>query len=89
MDTGSGVDICNYDHVPKGGKGLVHPKNKVVFQTANGPIDSVPVYPGIVKPLGEAVAPFVLKNTPALLSVGKRCYEKGFGFYWFPTRSRS
>ena len=77
MDTGSGVDICSFADVPASRKGLQKSNIEVVFNTANGPIDSGPLYPGIVGPLQEGAAPFVLPDTPALLSVGKRCMEKG------------
>ena len=83
MDTGSGVDICRANQVPKGAK-TVKPKDKIIFNTANGPIDAGPMLPGILGPFDEAVAPFILPDTPALLTVGKRCFCKGYGFYWFP-----
>ena len=32
--------------------------------------------------LGEAVRPYILKSTPAVLSVGFRCMELGYTFIW-------
>ena len=83
MDTGSGVDICRAAQVPAGAK-TVKPKDKIVFNTANGPIDAGPMLPGMLEPFDEAIAPFILPDTPALLSVGKRCFSKGYGFLLVP-----
>ena len=32
--------------------------------------------------LNEVVTPYVLPSTPAVLSVGQRCLEKGYDFVW-------
>ena len=83
-DIGSGVDICGQEHVPADGSGLVRPETAIVFHTANGAVDAGPMYPGKLLPLAEAIAPYVLESTPPLLSVGKRCMKKGYGFFWLP-----
>ena len=83
MDTGAGMDIVGNKDVPNK-KSLIKPDVNVMFNTANGLIEGGSMCPGIVKPLGEGIAPFVLPNSPALLTVGRRCLEKGYGFYWFP-----
>ena len=71
MDTGSGVDICSFADVPEDGHGLVKTKSDVVFHTANGMVPAGPMFPGIVEPLREGVAPYVLPSSPALLSMLK------------------
>ena len=53
MDTGSGVDICQQQQVPKGAK-TVKPDEDIVFNTANGPIDAGPMFPGILGPFRRA-----------------------------------
>ena len=83
-DTGSGVDVCSQEHTPKSGEGLVKIAEGLSFNTANGPVDAGPVYPGLLRPLDEAIAPYIMESSPPLLSVGKRCMKKGFGFFWFP-----
>ena len=35
-----------------------------------------------VKELNQVVTPFVLKSTPAVLSIGKRCADQSFFFLW-------
>ena len=87
MDTGSGVDICGQECVPVNGSGLVYPEMMTVFHTANGSVDAGPVFPGILNPFAEAIAPYVLESTPNLLTVGKRCMKKGYGFFWFPWKA--
>ena len=88
MDTGSGVDICQKQQVPKGAK-TVKADEHIVFNTANGPIDAGPMFPGILGPFDEPIAPFILPDTPALLTVGKRCFCKGYGFIGFHIRNHS
>ena len=83
-DTGSGVDICGQEHIPADGKGVVQSTTEVIFHTANGTVEAGPMYPGKLLPLSEAIAPYILESTPPLLSVGKRCMKKGYGFFWFP-----
>ena len=70
-DTGSGVDICGREYVPADGSGLVQTDAGLIFHTANGTVDAGPMYPGMLLPFSEAIAPYVLESTPPLLSVGK------------------
>ena len=85
-DTGSGVDICGQEHAPTDGTGLVRPASEMLFHTANGTVSAGPVYPGLLRPFDEAIAPHILESTPPLLTVGKRCMTKGYGFFWFPMK---
>ena len=78
-DTGSGVDVCGKEHAPKDGTGLIRPASEMFFHTANGTVSAGPVYPGLLGPLNEAIAPYILESTPPLLTVGKRCMTKGYG----------
>ena len=79
-DTGSGVDICGREYVPANGSGLVQTDAGLIFHTANGTVDAGPMYPGMLLPFSEAIAPYVLESTPPLLSAGKRCMKKGHGW---------
>ena len=54
----------------------------LTLSTANGecrPAGSVPMR---AEALGEVSTALVLENTPNVLSVGLRCMEYGYGFYW-------
>ena len=70
MDTGSGVDICQKSCVPKGAK-TVKSEDDIVFNTANGRIDAGPMYPGILGPFDEPIAPFVLPEAPCVALCGQ------------------
>ncbi len=50
--------------------------------TAIGRIESRNVVPVFCKELDQGVKPYLLRDTPAVLSVGKRCMEQGFTFHW-------
>ena len=67
--------------------GLVESSTSIMFLTANGPVPSGPMYPGLLGPFDECIAPFVLDSSPALLTVGKRCMDRGYGFHWFPYKA--
>ena len=41
-----------------------------------------------VPDIGETIEPYILDSTPNVLSVGYRCQERGWGFYWEPWSSR-
>ena len=52
--------------------------------TANGPIPVTEKALLQVAPLGEVIEPLVMESCPPVLTVGKRCMEHGWGFYWPP-----
>eukprot|EP00972_Heterocapsa_arctica_P068348 10097448-Heterocapsa_arctica.AAC.1 len=52
------------------------------FRTANGFTVSTHSAPMKIEELGEEIAPFVLQDTPAVLSVGDRDMNKGYTFVW-------
>ena len=84
MDTGCGHDLV--------GKKMVHgyqtqaaPVGKsgsITFATANGKIRTTEVVPMHCEVFGNEIAPFLLPETPPVLSVGKRCMEEQYDFHW-------
>ena len=38
-------------------------------------------------PLSEEIIPYVLDDTPPVLSVGLRCRQYGYEFHWFPHKT--
>eukprot|EP00972_Heterocapsa_arctica_P083954 12368317-Heterocapsa_arctica.AAC.1 len=52
------------------------------FQTANGCTFSTHSAPMRIQELDEEIFPYVLKDTPAVLSVGDRTMNKGYTFVW-------
>mgnify|MGYP000087478941 FL=1 len=53
-----------------------------MFSTANGRIEARNVVPLYCSELNQLVHPYLLHDTPPVLSVGKRCMEQGFTFHW-------
>eukprot|EP00974_Lingulodinium_polyedra_P003301 309038-Lingulodinium_polyedra.AAC.1 len=52
------------------------------FNTANGVTHADEVLPVGVKEFASTVEPYILNNTPNVLSVGLRCMKHGFTFIW-------
>ena len=81
MDTGCGHDLIGKSKAASLGVDIVQDKDEIVFQTANGTTstsDSIKYY---VNELKETVQPFVLDETPTLLSIGRRCMKMGYSFH--------
>ena len=54
----------------------------VTLATANGDTDSRRVLPLQLQRLGESIRPYVLDETPNVLSLGRRVVEDGYDFAW-------
>ena len=54
----------------------------VIFQTANGDTPSTHVAPISFQGLNETIEPYVLKETPSVISVRDRTMNKGCYFVW-------
>ncbi len=82
MDTGCAQDLIN-DKMSSGIpiKTLTS-SGRLIFSTANGRVASRNVVPVFCKELNQVVQPYLLKDTPAVLSIGQRCMEQGFIFHW-------
>ena len=87
MDTGCACDLISTTmsegysaETMKKGKG--GRRGSVSFVTANGRITTSTVVPMHCTLLDETITPYVLPATPAFLSIGRRCMEQGFSFYW-------
>ena len=61
----------------------------ISFATANGCITTEIVAPMFCEELKDLVEPLVLPETPAVLSVGRRCMHMGYGFHWHPGQNPS
>jgi hypothetical protein len=82
MDTGCGHDLIN-DRLAEG----LHVRTlkreaRLVFATANGRIESRNVVPVMCKEFNQVIQPYLLHETPPVLSIGKRCMEQGCTFHW-------
>jgi hypothetical protein len=54
------------------------------FDTANGSLPADQTTSMQVEGLPEELNPYVLENTPDVISIGKRCVQLGYGFHWEP-----
>ena len=89
MDTASPFDLTGAADMSKASKKDITPaSDPAMLHTANGPTLADQVLPLRSPRLGENVEPFVLDDSPDVLSVGVRVMLKGYGWYWPPTRFR-
>ena len=59
------------------------------FMTANGVTQTQEVMNFRPKELNQNSKAYVLEETPAVLSVGKKCMEQGYSFIWLSGRNRN
>ena len=83
MDTGSGVDLVGRSEVAHASKHFAKASYTMEFNTANGKTTANEVCKATMPPLSECIKPYVLEQTPAVLSVGLRCMKYGYALHWF------
>jgi hypothetical protein len=81
-DTGAGIDIISARCVANMKHLITKPANSLPIVTANG--SAFAEQEILLKPtaMKEIVKPFVLGDSPPVLSVGWRCMELGYDFWW-------
>ena len=82
FDTGCGHDLISVTNVKLSGGETGRRENAVIFQTANGDTPSTHVAPIFFSELSETIEPYVLKETPSVISVGDRTMNKGCSYVW-------
>ncbi len=87
MDTGCGHDLINDKMADDFPVKTLKKSSRIMFSTANGRIESRNVVPLYCSELAQLVHPYLLHDTPPVLSIGKRCMEQGFTFHWDPGRN--
>ena len=87
LDTGSGCDLTGAKDVAHARRCFVAAPQPVEFATAGGATTATHLCVASMPPLSEQIAPYVLKDTPCVLSVGLRCRKYGYSFHW-PTRQK-
>ena len=86
LDTGSGHDLVDERQV-SGISTIHYRKANATLQTAGGKVHVDWEVPMQVEELDEDIVPLVLKSTPAVLSLGKRCMQDGYAFEWQPHKT--
>ena len=83
MDTGSGHDIVTEAELSRADLSKAFDSvNGMSFTTANGLVDAGRQVPMQIPNLTESAEPFVMPESPPLLSVGRRCMLDGYTFIW-------
>ena len=82
LDSGAGRDLVSIDSQSR-----LNDMKRVIdyyinFRTCNGMISSNAVLDLLIKCLGTGVSAHVLKSTPSILSMGKRCMLEGYTYIW-------
>ena len=84
-DTGCGFDLISMADVPERFRKYAEKADRTYsFFSANGDTEASQQIQIQSRAMGETVRPLILKNTPAVLSLGMRCLELGFWFQWLP-----
>ena len=79
-DTGSAQDLVSQGELPDDYG--YYSSNPIRMMTANGESSSMKQGKVFVPRLCKTVDPYLVKSTPAVLSVGMRCIDDGYDFIW-------
>ena len=79
-DTGSAQDLIAEREL--GQATPFESASPISMMTANGPNSANQQCDISVDSIGVKVAPYVLPETPSVLSIGQRCMDEGFDFVW-------
>lgn len=82
VDTGCGHDLISNTNVKLSNVESKRLEKAVIFQTANGDTPSTHAAPIFFSELNETIEPYILKETPSVISVGDRAMNKGCSFMW-------
>ena len=77
-DTGSEQDLVDTQRAVRLQKRINTASTPINLSTANGSICADKIADFSIDQLNEVVTPYALPSTPAVLSVGQRCLEKGY-----------
>ena len=85
-DTGCGYDLISKAHIPKRSKKRIFNGEAITLHTANGPVQ-VKQKVKFKIPSGVEIEPYIMDDTPPVMSIGHRCMNLGWSFYWRKGRS--
>jgi len=85
IDSGSAFDIVDQGSLTQKERETVRRvADPTTLVTANGAIEADEVLPVRISDLGLKADALVLRDSPSVLSLGKRIMEEGFSFSWSP-----
>jgi hypothetical protein len=82
FDSGCGVDPVSKRDMKRFEHKIRDAEEPLVFRTANGRTEAESTIKVPCKEIGCSVDAYVLQNTPAVISMGKKCMEEGCSFVW-------
>ena len=84
MDTGCGHNLVGLKVASKLGLNPRMSSEAMTFMTANGITATDQKVDLVIDEMQDTILPFVMEESPSVLSIGKRCAEDGYGFLWMP-----
>ena len=85
MDTGCPYDLTSRKTFYSADLKTNEPAVVTIFlNTANGLTSCDQVIPHQIGPLGVVATPYVMGDSPDVLTIGYRCVELGYDFHWKP-----
>ena len=84
MDTGCGFDLISRSRVKRLGLECKNINNPVTFYTANGITETGTKAQCKDEVFSGTCDPYVLEETPSVISVGNKCETEGYAFIWPP-----
>ena len=82
IDSGCGYDIISQQEAQQYLPDAAIRGSPITFKTANGNISTRSQIAVQVDEFQQRAEPFVLPDSPPLLSLGRRCKRDGFTFVW-------
>jgi hypothetical protein len=87
-DTGCPADLIGLNDMTVGDVERIEAAAEpICFSTANGPVWAGSTLPLQGVSLLEEINPYVMEQTPAVLSIGRRCMLHGYSFHWPASKS--
>ena len=86
VDTGCGHDLVSTANAKLSKGTSKYLDSPVTFQTANGDAPSTHSSQIFIEELNEMIEPYILTDTPSVISVGDRAMNKGYSFVWISGR---
>ena len=81
-DTSCAADLIGLNDMTAGDiERIEQTPEPICFSSANGPVWATSTLPLQGIALLEEMSPYVMEQTPAVLSVGRRCTQEGYAFH--------
>ena len=85
VDTGCPFDFIAYNDLESTEANFVKKASKLVrMATPNGVVDADKIVSFSVPELGEPIDAYIMKSSPTVMSIGRRCVTMGYTFVWNP-----